>query len=95
MLSVGGEYLEWISTASRINGYGEQDEDLVEDAKKLIKSGERDAVMAHFALHKLRILPQDLWGMDPHHRAFIYGSIEQWVKDNPPPKENNVENLLP
>lgn len=40
--------------------------------------------MAHYALHKLHILPQDLWAMDDLHRAYIYGSIEQWVKDNQP-----------
>lgn len=33
VLSVGGEYMDWMNTANRINGYGEQDEDLVEEAK--------------------------------------------------------------
>ncbi|MCM3747458.1 phage portal protein [Paenibacillus pasadenensis] len=33
VLSVGGEYTDWINAVNRVNGYGDQDEDLVEEAK--------------------------------------------------------------
>jgi hypothetical protein len=33
VLSVGGEYAEWMQQAQRINGYGEKFDDLVDEAK--------------------------------------------------------------
>ncbi|MGF6357089.1 hypothetical protein ABIE27_005028 [Paenibacillus sp. 4624] len=33
ILSVGGEYAEWMQAANRINGFDESEEDLIEDVK--------------------------------------------------------------
>lgn len=38
-------------------------------------------MFAYIALHRLKILPQELYNMDQRHKAFIYGCIEKYIED--------------
>jgi hypothetical protein len=46
-----------------------------------MKEGDADANFAYYALHKLRILPQDLMKMSVAERGVIYAMIEERVKN--------------
>ena len=44
--------------------------------QKLIEEGDSDAVLAHYCLHKLHLLPSEFVALDPQEKAFVIASIK-------------------
>lgn len=77
VLSVGGEYANWLNKAIEINGFEDDLEDLEEEAK-LIKDGNKEAVYLYFAMHELHYSPsqlRELYEAPKPFKAFLYGLI--------------------
>ena len=59
----------WLNVSRQITG-GEREED-----------ADGEAVYAHYALHRLKILPGALMALPLRERAFIYASIDLQVEN--------------